>query len=51
MVLKSVRVGQFTVEDVDCAVLPDSWWRRTTAGRKFLRNFVYKLDPQAASFT
>src|SRR5205807_3807882 len=48
MVLKSVRVGQFTVENVDCAVLPETLVAADNLlGGSFLRNFVYKLDPQA----
>jgi clan AA aspartic protease (TIGR02281 family) len=48
MVLKSVRVGQFTVENVECAVLPDTLVAADNLlGGSFLRNFVYKLDPEA----
>jgi aspartyl protease family protein len=48
MVIKSVRVGQFVVENVDCAVLPESLIAADNLlGGSFLRNFVYKLDPEA----
>ena len=45
MMLRSVRVGQFVVENVECAVLPDSLTAASNLlGGSFLRNFVYKLD-------
>lgn len=48
MILKSVRVGQFTVENVECAVMPESLIAaENLLGGSFLRNFVYKLDPEA----
>ncbi len=48
MYLKSVRVGQFTIENVECAVLPASLIAaEDLLGGSFLRNFVYKLDPEA----
>ena len=48
MVIKSVRVGQFTVENVDCAVLPgDLVAADNLLGGSFLKNFIYKIDPQA----
>ncbi|MDB5291731.1 MAG: hypothetical protein JWL69_2972 [Phycisphaerales bacterium] len=48
MVLKSVRVGQFTVEDVDCAVLPESLVAaEPLLGGTFLNNFIFKIDPKA----
>lgn len=48
MMLKSVRVGQFTVENVECAVLPESLIAaENLLGGSFLRNFVYKLDHEA----
>ncbi len=48
MMLKSVRVGQFTVEAVECAVLPKSLVAaEDLLGGTFLHNFIYKLDPEA----
>jgi aspartyl protease family protein len=48
MVLKSVRVGQFTVADVDCAVLPKSLVAaEPLLGGTFLNNFIFKIDPKA----
>lgn len=48
MSLKSVRVGTFTVEDVDCAVLEaDLISAEPLLGGSFLQNFIYKLDPKA----
>lgn len=48
MVIKSVRVGQFTIENVDCAVLPaDLVAADNLLGGSFLKNFIYKIDPQA----
>ena len=48
MTLKSVRVGPFTVENVDCAVLePDLISAEPLLGGSFLKNFIYKLDMQA----
>jgi hypothetical protein len=48
MMIKSVRVGQFTVENVECAVLPESLVAaENLLGGSFLQNFVYKLDPVA----
>lgn len=48
MTLKSVRVGQFTVTDVECAVLPATLVAAEPAiGGSFLNNFVYKIDASA----
>ncbi|HWE92928.1 MAG TPA: retropepsin-like aspartic protease [Tepidisphaeraceae bacterium] len=48
MVIKSVRVGQFTVEEVECAVLPDSLVAaEPLLGGTFLNNFIFKVDPKA----
>jgi len=48
MLLKSVRVGSFTVENVDCAVLPAVLVAAEPAlGGSFLKHFTYKLDPAA----
>ena len=39
----------FTVEDVECAVLPaDLISAEPLLGGSFLKNFIYKLDPQAS---
>ncbi len=43
--LKSVRVGQFTVENVICAIQPRGMKNRTCLlGGSFLHNFVYRMD-------
>ena len=48
MILKSVRVGSFTVENVECAVLPPVLVAAEPAlGGSFLKHFTYKLDPKA----
>jgi len=48
MSLTSVRVGTFTVENVDCAVLEaDLISAEPLLGGSFLQNFIYKLDPKA----
>ena len=48
MSLASVRVGTFTVENVDCAVLEaDLISAEPLLGGTFLQNFIYKLDPKA----
>ena len=48
MVLESVRVGTFTVEKVDCAVLPASFVAaEPLLGGTFLNNFIYKVDTDA----
>jgi clan AA aspartic protease (TIGR02281 family) len=45
MTLKSVTVGPFTVEDVECAVLPENLIAaEPLLGGSFLSHFVYKLD-------
>jgi len=45
MTLKSVTVGPFTVENVECAVLPeDLIAAEPLLGGSFLSHFVYKLD-------
>ncbi|MGA2496882.1 MAG: retroviral-like aspartic protease family protein, partial [Tepidisphaeraceae bacterium] len=49
MTLKSVKVGIFTVEDVECAVMPKNLIAVSPLlGGSFLHNFVYKLDPEQA---
>ena len=48
MSLKSVRVGTFTVDDVDCAVLPETLTAaEPLLGGSFLQNFVYRMDQNA----
>lgn len=42
---KSVRVGKFTVEDVECAVLgAENINAEPLLGQSFLENFIYKID-------
>ena len=48
MTLKSVRLGKFTVENVECAVQPPSIKGAVDLlGGTFLRRFVYKMDLSA----
>jgi aspartyl protease family protein len=48
MILKSVRVGQFTAKDVECAVMPKTLVAaEALLGGSFLQNFIVKIDPQA----
>lgn len=48
MSLQSVRVGTFTVNDIECAVLPDTLVAaEPLLGGSFLRNFIYRMDPNA----
>jgi len=47
-ILKSVRVGSFTVENVEAAVLPPELVAaEPLLGGSFLKHFTYKLDPGA----
>ncbi len=46
---KSVRVGKFIVEDVECAVLgPENINAVPLLGQTFLGNFIYKIDSARA---
>jgi len=52
MRLKSVRVGKFEVEDVDCAVLgEEAVAAQPTLGRAFLESFKYEIDSAAKTLT
>ncbi len=44
MTLKSVRLGQFIIGDVECLVFPPSVKGSNLLGGTFLRNFVYRMD-------
>ena len=44
MTLKSVRLGQFNIGDVECLVFPPSVKGSNLLGGTFLRNFVYRMD-------
>jgi clan AA aspartic protease (TIGR02281 family) len=44
MTLRSMRVGPFTVENVECAVQPKGIKAANLLGGTFLRRFVYKMD-------
>jgi len=45
MHLKSVRLGQFRVEDVECVVMPEGAGKADILlGGTFLKNFVYRMD-------
>lgn len=47
-ILKSVRVGTFTVENVEAALLPPELVAaEPLLGGSFLKHFTYKLDPRA----
>jgi clan AA aspartic protease (TIGR02281 family) len=48
MMLKSVRLGKFTVQDVECLVQPSHGKEiDTLLGGTFLRRFVYRMDLSA----
>jgi clan AA aspartic protease (TIGR02281 family) len=49
--LASVRVGKFTVADVDCAVLPGRSDEGVPPllGQSFLKNFAHRLDPSTGA--
>jgi aspartyl protease family protein len=49
MHLKSIRLAQFEVQDVECAVLPNSVGEGAgmLLGGTFLRNFDYRMDLEA----
>ena len=50
MTLKSVRVGKFTVENVECAVMPPSMKNAAPLlGGSFLKYFTYKLSPESGT--
>ncbi len=42
--LRSVRLGEFSVENVECVVLPPEVKAECLLGGPFLRNFIVKLD-------
>jgi clan AA aspartic protease (TIGR02281 family) len=45
MTIKSIRLGRFTVENVECVVVPDNGKNvDTLLGGTFLRRFVYRMD-------
>jgi aspartyl protease family protein len=45
--LKSVKLGQFTVENVECVVLPEGVPGSNLLGATFLSRFVYQMDLNA----
>ena len=49
IVLKSVRVGRFTIKDVECVVLPQKSEKEVGGllGNSFLGHFVVKMDQKA----
>ena len=51
MRLKSVRVGKFTVEDVECVVMAGDLDAPPLLGGSFLKHFTYKLVPAAGKLT
>ena len=47
VIAKSVRVGKFEVDKVECAVMPaDLPDAGSALGQTFLRNFTYKIDTE-----
>jgi clan AA aspartic protease (TIGR02281 family) len=45
MVIKSIRLGKFSVDDIECMVQPDNGKNTDTLlGGTFLRRFVYRMD-------
>lgn len=45
VIANSVRVGKFTVEKVECAVLPAQYKQAASLlGQSFLKHFTYKID-------
>ncbi len=52
MTLKSVRVGKFTIENVECAVMPPNLKNAPPLlGGSFLKFFTYKLAPESSTLT
>jgi aspartyl protease family protein len=52
VVVSSVRVGKFTVENVECAVLgADAVNAEPLLGMSFLREFKFEIDPAAKKLT
>jgi len=50
--VKSIRVGQFAVENVDCVVLgPEATNAPTLLGMSFLTNFQFKVDTDGRTLT
>ena len=50
--LKSVRVGKFTVENVDCAVLgPEATEAEPLLGMSFLQNFTFEVNAARSELT
>ena len=46
MTIQSVRVGDFEVENVSCAVLPEEYkGAEALLGNSFLKNFNHQIDP------
>ncbi len=47
VIANSVRVGKFTVEKVECAVLPAQYKEAASClGQSFLKHFTYKIDTE-----
>jgi clan AA aspartic protease (TIGR02281 family) len=47
VILDSLRVGKFEVENVECAVLPESLTEGSSVlGMTFLRHFVFRVNPE-----
>ena len=47
VLLDSVRVGKFEVENVECAVLPESLTEGSAVlGMTFLRHFIFRVNPE-----
>jgi predicted aspartyl protease len=43
-VAKSIRVGKFTVEDVQCTVMPPGLSGPPLLGMSFFKSFNFKID-------
>jgi aspartyl protease family protein len=50
--IPQVRVGKFTVENVECAVMPESLVNASAIlGMSFLKNFSFKIDSETNKLT
>jgi hypothetical protein len=52
MTIPSIRVGKFTIQNVECAVAPaDRQDSPLLLGGSFLKHFVYHVKPDAGKLT
>jgi clan AA aspartic protease (TIGR02281 family) len=47
----SVEVGPFTINNVECLIMPDGYEAPPVLGASFLDQFASRLDPEAAQLT